>query len=221
MDVRVGAARRSTRELFTALLFIICSAQMIAAADKAPPPAQPATTYADADTHKEEHVSIAAEPFDLNKASFFHVNYPAWGIMPIRLIVTNDGDKPISLSQARIDFITKEGDKIPAAQVQDVERIVDIPPNPGEKVPLGPIPIKVGGKGKNKDKQIKEDFDAYSYNSIAVEPHTTHAGFLFYDVTGLDHPLIGAKLEVREVQSSDGVQMFAFEVPFYKLGGNY
>lgn len=205
----------------TLLLVLLTAGAKCIAADKAPPPAPAANTYADADTHAEEHVSIAAEPFDLNKGSFFHVNYAAWGIMPVRVIVTNDGDKPISLSQARIDFITKEGDKIPAAQIEDVERIIDIPPNPGAKVPLGPIPIKVGGKGKNKDKQIKEDFDAYSYSSIAVEAHTTHAGFLFYDVTGVDHPLIGAKLEVRDVQASDGKELFAFEMPFYKLGGNY
>ena len=191
------------------------------ATDKAPSPAQAATSYADADTHPAEHVSIAAEPFTGSKAAFFKLNYPAYGIMPIRMIVTNDGDTPISLSQARIDYITAAGDKIPAAQIEDIERMIDTPPNPGAKVPLGPIPIKVVGKGKNKDKQIKSDFDAYADSSIAIEPHTTHAGFFFYDVSGVDHPLIGAKLEVRQVQTSDGKQMFAFEVPFYKLGGNY
>jgi hypothetical protein len=203
------------------MLFLLSVGSVCIAADKSPPPAKTADAYGDVDVHKEEHVSVAAEPFDLNKSEFFHINYPAYGVMPIRLIITNDGDKPISLSQARIDFITQAGDKIPAAQIEDVERMIDTPPNPAGKVPLGPIPIKVGGKGKNKDKQIKEDFDAYSYSSIAVEPHTTRAGFLFYDVSQLDHPLIGAKLEVREVQKSDGTQMFAFEVPFYKLGGNY
>ena len=191
------------------------------AADKAPPPAPIATTYADADTHPAEHVSIAAEPFGGSKAEFFKIKYPAYGIMPIRMIVTNDGDTPISLSQARIDYITAGGDKIPAAQIEDVERMIDTPPNPGAKIPLGPIPIKVGGKGKNRDKQIKADFDAYAYSSIAIEPHTTHAGFFFYDVSSVDHPLIGAKLEVRDVQDSTGKQLFAFEVPFYKLGANY
>ena len=194
---------------------------MSSAADKTPPPAKPATTYADADNHPAEHVSIAAEPFTGSKAEFFHLNYPAYGIMPVRMIVTNDGDTPISLAQARIDFITAAGDKIPAAQIEDIERMINKPPNPGTKIPLGPIPITVGGKGKNKNKQIKADCDAYGYSSIAVEPHTTRAGFLFYDVSGVDHPLIGAKLEVREVQTSDGKQMFAFEVPFYKLGQNY
>ncbi len=202
-------------------VWLLLAFSMSHAADKAPPPAQPATTYGDVDRHPAEHVSIAAEPFAGSKAEFFKVNYPAYGIMPVRMIITNDGDAPISLSQARIDFITAAGDKIPAAQVEDIERMIDTPPNPGAKIPLGPIPIKVGGKGKNRDKQIKADFDAYSYSSIAIEPHTTHAGFFFYDVSSVDHPLIGAKLEVRDVQDSTGKQLFAFEVPFYKLGQNY
>ena len=189
------------------------------AADKAPAPAKPATTYADVDTHPAEHVSIAAEPFTGSRAEFFKLNYPAYGVMPVRLIVTNDGDTPISLAQARIDFISAAGDKIPAAQTEDLQRMIKTPPNPQERVPLGPI--HVGGKGKDRTKQILADNQAYGYASIAVPAHSTASGFLFYDVSGLDHPLIGAKLEVRRVQASDGKEMFAFEVPFYKLGTNY
>ncbi len=218
---KVNSSIVSTRCLTLCVLGALTCSHPGRAADKAPPPAQAATTYLDVDTHPAEHVSIAAEPFTGSRAEFFHLNYPAYGLMPVRMVITNDGDTPVSLSQARIDFITAAGDKIPAAQIEDVERMIDTPPNPGAKIPLGPIPIKVGGKGKNRDKQIKADFDAYGFSSIAVEPHTTHAGFFFYDVSGIDHPLIGAKLEVREVQASDGKQMFAFEVPFYKLGVNY
>ena len=188
-------------------------------ADKVPPPSKVAGAYGDVDAHPAEHVSIAAEPFTGSRAEFFHLNYLAYGLMPVRLIVTNDGDSPISLAQARIDFITAAGDKIPAAQIEDVQRMVNEPPNPNARVPIGPI--KIGGKGKNRNKQIQADFEAYSFKSIAIEAHATRAGFLFYDVSNIDHPLIGAKLEVREVQDSTGKQMFAFEIPFYKLGMNY
>jgi hypothetical protein len=200
-------------------MLLLGRAPACSGADKGPPPAQTAASYGDVDAHANEHVSIAAEPFTGSKAEFFKLNYPAYGLMPVRLIVTNDGDKPISLAQARIDFITAAGDKIPAAQIEDIERMIDTPPNPAARVPIGPI--HVGGKGKNKNKQITEDFQNYSYGSIAVEPHTTHSGFLFYDVSAIDHPLIGAKIEVRDVRNSTGDQMFAFEIPFYKLGPNY
>ena len=215
------AARRVGLPLRSAVLLtvVISLPGAVLLASQAPPQSKPANTYADADAHPAEHVTIAAEPFNGTKASFFHVNYPAWGLLPVRLIVTNDGDTPISLAQARIDFITAAGDKLPAAQQADMERMINTPPDPRAKIPIGPI--KIGGKGKNKTKQISEDLEAYGFHSIAIEPHSTHAGFLFYDISGLDHPLMGAKLEVRKAQTSEGKEMFSFEIPFYKLGQNY
>ena len=49
-----------------------------------------------------------------------------------------------------------------------------------------------------------------------VEPHTTRAGFLFYDVSGLDHPLEGAKLHLHKLRDADGNELFYFEIPFDK-----
>jgi hypothetical protein len=180
-------------------------------------PAEPkeATLYPAFDTHPAEHVSIAAEPYDTAaKNSLFHVDYLAYNVMPIRIIVTNSGNTPISLANARIDFISSTGDKIPAADPEDVERKIDRPANPGKAVQVGPI--KLGGKGKSKDKQIKEDFDTHEYGAIAVEPHTTRTGFLFYDLGDVRDPLRGAHLELRRLRAADGKELFAFEVPFDK-----
>ena len=41
-----------------------------------------------------------------------------------------------------------------------------------------------------------------------VEPHTTRAGFLFYDVSQLDHPLQGAKMHLHKLRDSDGNELF-------------
>jgi hypothetical protein len=50
-----------------------------------------------------------------------------------------------------------------------------------------------------------------------VEPHTTHDGFLFYDIQGLgSSPLRGAKLLLREIKDADGKELFYFEIPFDK-----
>ncbi len=180
-------------------------------------PAAPedASRFPAVDTHASEHVAIAADPYDTTaKAKLFHVDYAAYHVLPIRIIVTNNGDTPISLADARIDFITAGGDKIPAAEPEDVERIVDKPGDPAKAVRVGPI--KVGGKGKSKDKEIKEDFDTHEYGALAVEPHTTRTGFLFYDVGGMGDPLRGARLELRRLRAANGKELFAFEVPFDK-----
>jgi hypothetical protein len=136
--------------------------------------------------------------------------------MPVRLIVTNNSDRPISLRDARINFYTADGDKIQAAEPEDVERLMTRKERQGSKIPLpAPLPgIKV--KPKAGDKDIEQDFDTFEYQALVVEPHATRAGFLFYDVSGLEHPLQGASLHLRMLRDADGKELFYFEIPFDK-----
>jgi hypothetical protein len=187
----------------------------IATAEHAPPPAAAASTYPAFDAHADEHVTIAADPYNIkDKASCFRMDYLKLGFMPIRVIVTNDGDKPINLEQARIHFITAAGDKIPAAEPEDVERRATNVKNPSGGVKL-PIP-GISTKPKSKDPKIEADFHEFEYQAIVVEAHTTRAGFLFYDVDGISDPLKGAKLYLRKLQAADGKDLFYFEIPFDK-----
>ena len=71
-------------------------------------------------------------------------------------------------------------------------------------------------KPKGSNSEIEQDFNTFEYSALAVEPHTTRAGFLFYDVSGLSHPLVGARLYVRSVRDAEGNELFYFEVPFDK-----
>jgi hypothetical protein len=196
-------------------LLVIGTGVFAGASDHKAPPVQPATTYPAVEVHDKEHVAIAVEPFDTKeKESIFRVDYLAHGVMPVRLIVTNEGDKPISLRDARILFYTPGGDKIQAAEPEDVERLMTRAEREGKKIPLpGPLPpIKRKPKASNKD--IEEDFNQFEFQALVVEPHTTRAGFLFYDVSQLDHPLQGAKLHLHELRNADGEELFYFEIPF-------
>ena len=199
-------------------LSLLCAAALFVlplSAQHAAPPAQPADQYPAFERQAGDHLSIAVDPYETpKKASIFRVDYGSANIIPIRIIITNEGDTPISLDNARIDFITAAGDKVPAAEPRDAERAIDRPADPRDKIPIGPI--KIGGKGKNQDKKIEQDFSEFQFNAIAVEPHTTRAGFLFYDLQDLESPLSGAHLELRRIQSSDGRELFAFEIPFNK-----
>ena len=187
------------------------------ATDHTPPPVQPATSFAAVEVHDNEKVAIAAEPYDTKqKEAIFRVDYLSHGVMPVRLIVTNNGDKPISLRDARILFQTKSGERIQAADPEDVERLMTRKEREGGKIPMpGPIPaIKLKPKASNKD--IEEDFNTFEYGALVVEPHTTRAGFLFYDVSQLDNPLNGSKLHLHKLMDADGKELFYFEIPFDK-----
>lgn len=198
-------------------LLIVLLALKGVAADKTPPPVQPASSFAAVEVHDKEKVSIAVEPYDTKeKEALFRIDYLSHGVMPVRLIVTNNGDRPLSLRDARILFMTAAGDKIQAAEPGDVERLMTRKEREGKKIPMpGPIPaIKIKPKASNQD--IERDFDTFEYQALVVEPHTTRAGFLFYDVSQLDDPLKGAKLHLRKLRDADGNELFYFEIPFEK-----
>src|SRR5262249_9116612 len=105
------------------------------ASNHSAPPVQPATTYPAVEVHEQENVAIAIEPYDTKeKESIFRVDYLGHGVMPVRLIVTNNGDKPISLRDARILFYTAGGDRINAADPEDVERLMTRAEREGKKI---------------------------------------------------------------------------------------
>jgi hypothetical protein len=203
-------------KLAIGILSVILAAKA-QAAEHTPPPIQPATDFAAVEVHADEKLAIAAEPYDTKeKIALFRVDYIAHGVMPIRLIVTNSGDHPISLRDARILFITPSGDRIQASEPEDIERLMTRKEREGSKVPLpGPLPsIHLKGKATNKD--IEQDFDTFEFQALVVEPHTTRAGFLFYDLSGLEHPLQGGLLNLHTIKDANGKDLFYFEIPFNK-----
>ena len=180
-------------------------------AEKKVEPALPAAQYPAHAT--QAGVTIAADPYDrLPKEDVFRVDYLKYNFLPVRIIVTNDTAEPISLNDVRILLMPAEDGKINAGEPEDVERRVYGAARRGTTIPIGPL--KIHKQGKAADSKVEADFSEHEYSALAVEAHTTRAGFLFYDVQGLgQHPLAGAKLVFREIKDSAGKEMFAFEVP--------
>jgi hypothetical protein len=195
------------------------AANLLAADKKAPPP-KPANQYATFDAHPNEHVTVAADPCDDPKdCEFFRLPYIQHGMLPIRVIFTNDSDTAISLDDARIQFISINNDKIPAATDDDIQRrLFSTKGTAGRKIPL-PMPLPpITLHDKPVDKQITKDDTDFGFNGTTVNPHSTLAGYLFYDVRQLDDPALkGAELYVKMVHTVDGKkQLFDFNIPFDK-----
>jgi hypothetical protein len=193
-------------------LALACLLSLPMWAEQSPPPAGTADRYPAHASDAAGRVIIAADPYNTaQKQSIFRLRYTSGAILPIRIIITNNGDSPISLNRAVIDLVTAAGDRIPAAEPADAERALDRPPDPRNRIPIGPF--KVGGRGRDDDRKIEEDFKEFEYSALAVEPHATRSGFLFYNVDGLEEPLAGTRLELRHVLGGDGRELFAFEIP--------
>lgn len=177
------------------------------------PPVKPARAYPNSTVHKTEHVAIAAVPYvTAGQQKLFAIPYRKFGFVPIRLMITNMSDRPISLDHTRVFFISANDDQIDAATPDDVERNIPLSYKEGRKIPVGPLHMPT--HRKDADWKVQQDFDTYEYNAVSIAPHSTKAGFLWYDVNGLGNdPLKGASLVVQEIQNADGMDLFYFRVP--------
>jgi hypothetical protein len=194
-------------------VLLACAA--LHAGDKAaPPPAREATSYPAVDVHEKEGVAVAADPLDTReKQAFFQIDYLKAGFLPVRLIVTNNSSQPIKLDEVRVYFVTGDGEKIRAAEEDDVERRIRDVKDPSRQMEL-PFPLK--GKPKSKDPKVAADFKLADFATLTIEPHGTQSGYLFFDVSGMQNELVGAKLLVRGIDGPDNEPLFFFEAPFDK-----
>lgn len=187
-----------------------------AALQKTAPPARAATAYPAVDVHPSEGVAVAADPLDSrDKESFFQIDYLKAGFLPVRLIITNNSSSTIKLDQVRAYFVTADGDKLRAADTDDVERRLTDFKDPTKRMET-PFPFKGIGRPKDKDPKVQADFRVADFADLSIAPHATQSGYLLFDVTGLENPLAGAKLLVRGIEGGDGAQLFYFEAPFDK-----
>ena len=213
-------ASRAFRAIHAAALLPIIAALLCiparAADHKSAPPANSAATYPANDTHPGERLTIAADPCDDPKlCSFFRLPYIQHGLLPIRVILTNDGDRALQLDNARFQFISAAGDALPAATEDEINRrLFTLKSTQPIHIPLIPIPIK----RTPIDKRIAQDDDDFGFQGTIVNAHSTLAGYLFYDIKGLDEPALAhAQLYVKMVHSLDGAhELFAFTIPFDK-----
>ena len=199
-----------------AALCCLVSVGARAADHKSAPPARPIAEYPATDSHPNEHVTIAADPCeDPKQCSFFRLPYIQHGLLPVRVIIRNDSDHALSLEDARMQFISANNDKIPAATEDEINRrIFTIHSTQPIHIPLDPIPIH----RTPVDKKIGQDDADFGFKSSVVSPHSTLDGYLFYDIKDLDEPALAhAELYVKMVHTLDGKQeLFAFTIPFDK-----
>lgn len=205
------------RRLVLALLLSLAITPAHAEKPRKPTPPQLAESYPLHDHHALEHVTIAAEPGDIKSARpNTRLDYFANNLLPIRVIVTNDSDRALTLDDARIHFISAANDNLPAATLDDLQRrMFTLKSATGKKVPLPlPIPIPITVGKQNVDKKITLDDNDFGFQTTTVEPHTTVAGYLYYDITDLDPPaLLHATLELRKVRYVGGTYLDTFEIP--------
>jgi len=208
---RAGWARRA---IIAGGVICVC-AVWVFAKDFIRPRANPAISYPAHDEHKDEGVAVAVDPYDMpDKAQIFSTNFAAEDLLPIFLVITNEGNEAVSLTDLKAELVTVNRTKIGASDQDDVLRRLSHPSaSTGPNYPL-PIPrTKVKGAVNQK---TRDEVQSAKFDARAVEPHSTQAGFFFFDVGGISHPLAGAHFYLTGLRNAKGDELMYFEIPMEK-----
>ncbi len=208
-------SRRRPFFWFASLTIVFSSVALWASKEFIPPKAGNANTYASKDTHPNEHVTAAVDVYNSPpKADIFFTHFNQEGILPVFLVITNDGDQPITVNKMQAELVTPHRNKLEGLDVDDVfRRVAHIQGNSTNPNPhAGPIPLPGGTKNKKAQQQYDELMRA-KFTAEAVEPHSTKSGFLFFDVRGIKEPVDGGHIYLTGVRDSNGNELMYFEIP--------
>src|SRR5690242_405613 len=140
-------------------LALFMSIAAVCAADKDTPfKAQPAASYQHHQTNAK--VTIAVDPFDTEdkaKTAFGKLNPYEHGLLPVLVVVQNDGTEPLRLDGMRLEYQGPNRDRVEATPAKDV-RYLQGPDRP--KVAPGPA-------GKIKILKKKNPFDSWEIEGRA------------------------------------------------------
>jgi len=196
-------------------LTLALSPRILLAKDKdfVPPRAENANTYPSKDAHPAEKVTAAIDLYNTSpKDNIFITPYNQEGILPVLLVISNDGDQPITVNNMEVQFVTGTNTKLDALTADDVfRRVAHISGSTNPPPRLGPVPLS-GNKNKKAQNEYQE-IQSAKFEAQAVEPHTTRSGFIFFDVDGVKQPLDGAHIYLTGVRDAGGAELMYFEIP--------
>lgn len=204
------------------LVLLLAPAFVALAKDKEPnppPKAFHAKTYPAVDAHTDEKVSIAADPFDLpDKAGWMLTPYKEHDILPIRVIVSNDSDHALNLSDMQVLLTTvNPRAKVAPMAPSDLYRVLGHQEHRPDEQRPNPLPIPMPRKQKPLvKKEWQDEIELLRFKWVAVDPHASVDGFFFFDVSDLDHPLAGGHLVFTSVRDDRGQELFYFDIALEK-----
>lgn len=199
--------------LVSALCLSLFLPVVLASKNFVKPEAKSAINYPAHDFHRDEKVSIAADPYDTAaKSKIFSIDFSQRGLLPVFFIVTNDGDQPVSIANMEVTLITANHSKLTPLGTDDLYRHLS---NPQAQTRPNPIPLPRKVKGTLSKKEMDE-IESSQFAAKAVEPHSTQSGFMFFDIGGIGSPLQGANIDITGVSDAKGNELMYFEIAMEK-----
>lgn len=158
-----------------------------------------------------EKVTIAADPFDKEEKTsqaFGKLNPNRYGILPVLVVIRNEGAAALLLEAVRMEYITDSRDRIEATPACDVPRTLG---SKQPKVYSAPLPIPRISRGKNP--LAAWEIEGRAFSAKMLPPGESASGFFYFQAPYR----AGSVLYVTGIrEAASRRELFYFEIPLDK-----
>ncbi len=157
-----------------------------------------------------DQVTIAATPYlndaEARKAFGKKLNPTDYGVLPVLIIVQNNGSQAISLEHMRVELLTPDRRRVEATPAQDVQYIYGAAQ---PKVVAGPIPGTQRVSRKKNPLAVWE-ITGRAFAARMLPPKESASGFVYFRAPYR----AGTAVMVNGLREpSSGKELFYFEIP--------
>jgi len=190
-------------------LALLLSITAVFAADKEPPPFKPGPVASFANRQTADRVTIGVDPYAQDekvKTAFGKVSPYQYGVLPILVVIQNDGDKTIKLDRIKVQYVDQGRERVEATPARDVRYLK--PPDRPEMLPYPTAKIKkLAGKKNPLDEW---EIEGRAFTAAVLPPGQSASGF-FYFQAELHH---GSTLYLSGLaEAGTGKELLYFEIP--------
>jgi hypothetical protein len=163
-------------------------------------------------------ITIAADPYETKekiKTAFELKELEQMGIVPVHVIISNDGEDPIAISGEDISLLDSNNRSFEPLPVEEVVRSVVYKSGPRTSRAPSPLPFP-RGRGRQGDAfEIETDLTNKSLRQMRVAPRATAGGFVFFKLPNNRMRLGGYRVyipEIRNVKTRQSLLFFEIEL---------
>ncbi len=126
-----------------------------------------------------------------------------YGILPVLVVMRNDGAKTVQLRDLRVEYVGPKGDRVVATPANEVRYAVGPDPLAGQRR-AGPIPIR------KKNPLDVWEIPGHAFTALMLPPGNTASGFFYFNAESK----LGATIYFSGLsEAGSGRQLVYFEVP--------
>ena len=195
-------AKRSASLLRT-ISFVLCfCAQATADYKGIKVKVEPAKTYP---FHQQQgSVTIAADPYETKekiKTAFDLKELEQMGIVPVHIIISNEGEDPIVISGEQVNLLDSNNRTFEPLPVDEVVRAIVYKESPRTSRSPSPLPFPRGSGRRGEAFEIETDLTNKSLRELRVAPKATSSGFVFFRLPNNRMKLAGYKVYIPEIRN--------------------